>query len=61
MSALFDSASDRTGLVHALTELEPELAPEQISFRIVEDQDQRPGDTLDRPSLTLDHRPLERT
>jgi ribosomal protein L11 methyltransferase len=39
MSALFDSASDRTGLVHALTELEPELAPEQISFRIVEDQD----------------------
>jgi ribosomal protein L11 methyltransferase len=39
MSALFDSASDRAGLVHALTDLVPELAPEQIAFRIVEDQD----------------------
>jgi ribosomal protein L11 methyltransferase len=39
MSALFDAGSDRVGLVHALTELVPDLAPERIAFRIVEDQD----------------------
>ncbi|MET0232209.1 MAG: 50S ribosomal protein L11 methyltransferase [Rhodanobacteraceae bacterium] len=39
MSALFDAESDRVGLVHALTELVPDLAPERIAFRVVEDQD----------------------
>jgi len=39
MSALFDADSDRVGLVHALTELVPDLAPERITFRVVEDQD----------------------
>src|ERR1700752_1811582 len=39
MSALFEAGSDRVGLVHVLTELVPDLAPEQIAFRIVEDQD----------------------
>jgi ribosomal protein L11 methyltransferase len=39
MSALFDAGSDRVGLVHALTELVPDLTPERIAFRVVEDQD----------------------
>ncbi|HVT32907.1 MAG TPA: 50S ribosomal protein L11 methyltransferase [Rhodanobacteraceae bacterium] len=39
MSALFDSASDRAGLVQVLTELVPDLAPERIGFRAIEDQD----------------------
>ena len=39
LSALFEHGSDRVGLVHALTELVPDLAPERIGFRIVEDQD----------------------
>jgi ribosomal protein L11 methyltransferase len=39
MSALFDEGSDRAGLVHVLTELVPDIAPERIGFRIVEDQD----------------------
>ncbi|HEY6985197.1 MAG TPA: 50S ribosomal protein L11 methyltransferase, partial [Rhodanobacteraceae bacterium] len=39
MSALFESGSDRIGLVHVLTELVPELAPERLGFRNVEDQD----------------------
>ena len=39
LSALFELDSDRVGLVHALTELVPDLAPERIGFRIVEDQD----------------------
>ena len=39
MSALFDEGTDRVGLVHALTELVPDLAPERIGFRPVEDQD----------------------
>ena len=39
MSALFEADSDRAGLVHVLTELVADLAPEQIGFRIVEDQD----------------------
>jgi len=39
LSALFEASCDRAGLVHVLTELVPELAPERIGFRIVEDQD----------------------
>lgn len=39
MSALFDADSDRAGLMHVLAELVPDLAPERIGFRIVEDQD----------------------
>jgi len=39
ISALFDAGSDRAGLVHVLTELVADLAPEHIAFRIVEDQD----------------------
>jgi ribosomal protein L11 methyltransferase len=39
LSALFELDSDRVGLVHALTELVPDLAPERIGFRVVEDQD----------------------
>ena len=39
MSALFDEGTDRVGLVHALTELVPDLAPERIAFRVIEDQD----------------------
>jgi ribosomal protein L11 methyltransferase len=39
MSALFDAASDRNGLVHVLTELVADLAPERIAFRTVDDQD----------------------
>ena len=37
--ALFDSATDRTGLVHALVDALPELAPERIAFREVADED----------------------
>ena len=37
--ALFDSAIDRSGLVHALHELVPDIAPDHIAFRDVEDQD----------------------
>ena len=39
LNALFDGATDRSGLVHALHELVPELAPDHIAFRDVEDQD----------------------
>lgn len=39
LSALFDMSADRTGLVHVLTDLLPELAPEHIAFREVADQD----------------------
>ncbi|HEY0230175.1 MAG TPA: 50S ribosomal protein L11 methyltransferase [Dokdonella sp.] len=39
LSALFDADSDRTGLVHVLTDLVPDLAPERIVFREVADQD----------------------
>ena len=39
LSALFEEGSDRVGLVHALTELVPDLAPERIGLRIVEDED----------------------
>ena len=37
--ALFDIGIDRAGLVHVLTDLLPELAPERIGFREVADQD----------------------
>lgn len=37
--ALFAAEVDRAGLVHVLRELLPELAPEQLSFREVADQD----------------------
>jgi ribosomal protein L11 methyltransferase len=39
LNALFDSKIDRSGLVHALHELVPEIAPDRIAFRDVEDQD----------------------
>lgn len=39
LSALFDADSDRTGLVHVLADLLPDLAPERIVFREVADQD----------------------
>ena len=39
LNALFDGAADRSGLVHALHELVPELAPDRIAFRDIEDQD----------------------
>ncbi|GAA0719092.1 50S ribosomal protein L11 methyltransferase [Dokdonella soli] len=39
LSALFDVEADRAGLVHVLTELVPEITPEQIRFREVADQD----------------------
>ncbi|MFI4969654.1 MAG: 50S ribosomal protein L11 methyltransferase [Lysobacterales bacterium] len=39
LSALFDADADRIGLVHVLTDLVPEVAPEQIHFREVADQD----------------------
>ena len=38
LQALFDAPTDRAGLVHALTELLPELSPEQLAFREIEDQ-----------------------
>jgi len=39
LQALFAADTDRAGLVHALTDLVPELIPEQLSFREVADQD----------------------
>lgn len=39
LSALFEADIDRHGLLHVLGDLLPELAPEQIAFRDVEDQD----------------------
>ncbi|MEO5626372.1 MAG: 50S ribosomal protein L11 methyltransferase [Dokdonella sp.] len=39
LSALFDADADRAGLVHVLTDLVPEITPEQIRFREIEDQD----------------------
>jgi ribosomal protein L11 methyltransferase len=39
LSALFAADADRAGLVHVLTELVPEIAPEQIRFHEVADQD----------------------
>ena len=37
--ALFDAGADRRGLVHVLQDALPALAPEQIIFREIEDQD----------------------
>ena len=39
LQALFPAATDRSGLTHALTDLVPELEPEHLAFRQVEDQD----------------------
>jgi ribosomal protein L11 methyltransferase len=39
LSALFESGTDRSGLVHVLGELLPDLEPSQILFRDVADQD----------------------
>jgi ribosomal protein L11 methyltransferase len=39
LQALFDGGSDRAGLVAALHELVPGVAPEQLTFREVADQD----------------------
>ena len=39
LSALFEADTDRSGLVHVLGELLPDLAPGQITFREVADQD----------------------
>ncbi|MEW9573561.1 50S ribosomal protein L11 methyltransferase [Rhodanobacter sp. Si-c] len=39
LNALFDERADRRGLVAALGELLPWLEPEQLDFRVVEDQD----------------------
>jgi ribosomal protein L11 methyltransferase len=39
LQALFAADTDRAGLVHALTELVPEIAPERLSLREVADQD----------------------
>ena len=39
LQALFAAETDRAGLVHALGDLIPELAPEQLAFREVADQD----------------------
>ena len=37
--ALFDSDIDRSGLLHVLADAVPELAPDRVAFREVEDQD----------------------
>jgi ribosomal protein L11 methyltransferase len=39
LQALFDTDTDRAGLIHALTDFIPEFSPEQFAFRDVEDQD----------------------
>jgi ribosomal protein L11 methyltransferase len=39
LSALFENDRDRAGLVHVLTDLVPDLSPDHVAFRIVEDQD----------------------
>jgi len=39
LSALFEADRDRAGLVHVLTDLVPDLSPDHVAFRIVEDQD----------------------
>ncbi|MGA9334514.1 MAG: 50S ribosomal protein L11 methyltransferase [Rudaea sp.] len=39
LQALFAADTDRDGLVHALADLIPEVAPDQIAFRDVADQD----------------------
>ena len=39
LCALFEAGTDRSGLIHVLGELLPDLEPEQIVFRMVADQD----------------------
>jgi ribosomal protein L11 methyltransferase len=39
LQALFDAEADRAGLVHALSDLVPDVVPEQIAFRNIADQD----------------------
>jgi ribosomal protein L11 methyltransferase len=39
LSALYEADADRAGLLHVLTELVPELEPNQVRFREIEDQD----------------------
>src|SRR5262249_52276377 len=39
LRALFDAGTDRAGLIAALADFAPELAPEQLEFRDVEDHD----------------------
>ncbi|MEO8010906.1 MAG: 50S ribosomal protein L11 methyltransferase, partial [Dokdonella sp.] len=39
LNALFDAGTDRSGLLHVLAELLPDLAPDRIVFRDVADQD----------------------
>lgn len=39
LCALFEAGVDRSGLLHVLGELLPDLAPEQVSFREVGEQD----------------------
>jgi ribosomal protein L11 methyltransferase len=39
LCALFEPGTDRSGLIHVLGELLPDLEPGQISFRMVADQD----------------------
>ncbi|HEY0180595.1 MAG TPA: 50S ribosomal protein L11 methyltransferase [Dokdonella sp.] len=39
LTALFEADRDRAGLVQVLTELVPDLAPDQVEFREVADQD----------------------
>lgn len=39
LNALFEAGTDQEGLLHVLSELLPDLTPEQIAFREVEDQD----------------------
>src|SRR5215468_9580856 len=39
LHALFAADTDRPGLIAALTELVPELAPEQLAFHVIEERD----------------------
>jgi len=39
LEALFDADTDRAGLAHALADLVPDLSPEHLAFRTLEDQD----------------------
>ncbi|HZP66412.1 MAG TPA: 50S ribosomal protein L11 methyltransferase [Rudaea sp.] len=39
LEALFDGTTDRSGLVHALADLVPELAPERVTLNEVAEQD----------------------
>jgi ribosomal protein L11 methyltransferase len=39
LQALFEADADRAGLVHALSDFAPDIAPERIAFRDIADQD----------------------